>query len=550
MKMLGVGFAIFGLGALIGGCSSNDSGTGTTPDGGISADSAPPVADAGAPGDASSPSDSSPPAATANVRVAHLSPDAPAVDFCLALHGSSTFQGPVLKGAGVAAGLSFASVTKYLAVPAAQYDVRLVAPGATDCTKSLAGLPDFTNLPALSSGASATIAAEGEVASGGVPFGLKAYVDDGSVSSGKAKLRFVHASPATPAVDVGVGGGVLFTPVFSNVAFGAAGMGDANGYAEVDPLAGVELSARAHGSTSDAIAIKPATLPAGAIATAFAVGKIGDTKAPLKVLLCVDNAPPSGAQSACSLVGAAPQRAHVRVAHLSPDAPAVDVCLAASGATFTGKPLLGALGAMGGLSFPQVTTYVDLPVQTYDVRIVAASATDCTTGVFDKKGIAVTDGLSATIAALGDLTVAGSDPAFDLGVLVDDAIAPTGGNISLRFVHASPGTPAVDVGLGSGSMFTKVFANVAFGHVASGTGIDPNGYATAPALTNQTVSARLANASSDALVVPGVNVPAGAIATAFAVGGKTGDSVHPLKVLLCNDDAAPSGLLASCATAP
>jgi hypothetical protein len=103
------------------------------------------------------------------------------------------------------------------------FDVRIVAPGSTNCATSFGGLPDVTNLPALPAGSSATIAAEGELNpgdGGGQPFGLKAYIDDATVTAGKAKLRFVHASSGTPAVDVGLGGGVLFTPVFTNVAFG------------------------------------------------------------------------------------------------------------------------------------------------------------------------------------------------------------------------------------------------------------------------------------------------------------------------------------------
>ena len=89
------------------------------------------------------------PGPTARVRVAHLSPGAPAVDFCLAPAGSGEYAGPVLAGAGAAGGLSYSNVTKYLEVDAIQYDVRLVAPASTDCATSLGGLPDFTNLPAL-----------------------------------------------------------------------------------------------------------------------------------------------------------------------------------------------------------------------------------------------------------------------------------------------------------------------------------------------------------------------------------------------------------------
>src|SRR5678815_3700585 len=148
----------------------------------------------------------------AHVRVAHLSPDAPAVDFCLAPHGTASFTGPILAKNGHATGLTYGNVTKYFDVQAIQYDVRIVAPGSADCATSLGGLPDFTELPTLSEDANATIAAEGLVAFGAsTPFMLRPYIDDATVDTGKAKLRLVQASPGTPAVDVGLGGGALAT---------------------------------------------------------------------------------------------------------------------------------------------------------------------------------------------------------------------------------------------------------------------------------------------------------------------------------------------------
>ena len=540
-------------------CSGDDTSSPTpTPDAGAVDSGKTPSTDAGPKADAAPAADAGPApdaggAPAAHVRVAHLAPDAPAVDFCVAVHGTTTFIGPVLNGAGAAAGLSYGTITRYVDLPPAQYDVRIVAPGSADCTKSLAGLPDIKNLPALPDGASATLAAEGELAAGAPkPFGITAYLDDATVAAGKAKLRFVHASPGTPAVDVGLGGGVVFTSVFTNVAFGAVSTAvGANGYLETAPFTGQEISARAHGAASDVLSIKPAALPAGAIATAFAIGKIGDATHPLKVLLCVDNAPASGLLSACSAVGAAPERAHVRVAHLSPDAPAVDVCIKRhDAASFGASPLLKSLGGTAGLAYPQVTTYVDLPVASYDVRVVLAGAADCATkAVPDTNDVAVTSGLYADIAATGELTPAGTDPAFALKVFVDDATVASG-KAKLRFVHASPGTPAVDVGLGSGATFTKIFANVAFGKVDTAAPLNANGYIETDPFTAKPVSARLAGAAADALTIPSVTLPASAIATAFAIGGKTGDATKPLKVLLCVDSAAPTGLLAACSVVP
>ena len=481
----------------------------------------------------------------AHVRVAHLSPDAPAVDFCLAEHGSKAFIGPVLAGAGAPGGVAYGNVTRYLDVRATQYDVRLVAPGSSVCDSSL-GLPDFTQLPELPTEGSVTLAAIGLVADK-PGFDLRAFVDDTDVAFGKAKLRFIHASPGAPDVDVGLGGGVVFTPVFTDVAFGAT-----DGYVETSPLMHKELSARAHGALSDLVEVKPAVLPAGNIATAFAIGIPGNPHAPLGVLLCLDNAAPAGALTDCKIVSDIPARGHVRIAHLSPDAPAVDVCIANPDTGAYTDPLFRALGVPNGLAYPQVTTYVDLPIGTYSVRVVAATAGSCATPVVaDTAGLAIAKDLTATVAAIGDLDPSGhaaNDPAFRLAVFGDDT-AVTAMKTKLRFVHASPGTPAVDVGLGSGGAFTRVFANIAFGNIAVGTAFGANGFVETMPYAGP-VSARLANQATDALTIPHLALEADAITTAFAIGNKTGSHTNPLQVLLCTDNAAPNGLLARCTVAP
>jgi hypothetical protein len=481
----------------------------------------------------------------AHVRVAHLSPGAPAVDFCLAAAGSGEFAGPVL---ATAAGLEYGQVTKYLDVEAMQYDVRLVAPGSKDCATSLGGLPDITDLPELAAGAYATIAAEGHVV-GTVPFAVRAYLDDAQVAFGKIKLRFIHASPGTPNVDVGLGGGVAFTPVFEDVAYAAG-----NPYLETTPIQHGEISARLTGTATDVISVKPARFEAGTIATAFAVGDAINPHAPLDVLVCIDNAAASGLLSDCKMVGSAPERARVRIAHLSPDAPAVDICLAEAGSQSYGEPLLRTLGAKEGLAYPQVTTYVELPTRAYDVRVILATATGCGAGaVPDTENLTLTKGLIATVGAIGIIDRSGAaanDPAFRLKVLVDEPTV-TSGRTKLRFFHASPGTPAVDVGLGYGSTFARVFAAIPFGGTAPGNGaaMSPNGFVeTAP--TTSAVSARLANATTDALTIHNVSLAADQIATAIAIGGKTGTHANPLRVLLCLDSAPANGLLTTCVVAP
>jgi hypothetical protein len=487
---------------------------------------------------------------TAHVRVAHLSPDAPAVDFCLAPAGTDRFTGPVLGGAGGLVGIAYGKVTRYFEVAPLAYDVRLVAPGSVDCAKGL--VPDFTDLPALPADGAVTIAAIGKLEHGtDVPaFELRAYVDRLEVDPDQASLRFIHASPGTPNVDVGLGGGALFQPVFADVAYGGLLAHD-DGYVTTAPLAGVELSARATGSTSDVLAIKPASLERGTIATAFAIGELGSATTPLRVLLCADSAPPHALETECALVGDEPERAHVRIAHLSPDAPAVDLCITTTGGAFDQAPFLHAIGLRAGLAYPQVTEYVELPIATYDVRVIAATEATCANpAVPDIRGVAVGPGF-ATVAAIGALDRSGpaiGDPGFQLAVYADTLEVATGKG-KLRFIHASPGTPNVDVGLGSGHGFIRLFGNVEFGKIAVHGGIDALGYLEANPFTSS-VSARVTGGASDALIIPSVTLDAGDIATAFAIGNKSGSAAPPLRVLLCRDSARTQALLAQCIVAP
>ncbi len=251
---------------------------------------------AGADADAATDADAAP-APKAHLRAAHLSPDAPAVDICLRAHSTTATDpftvGPVLKSLGVTAGLAYPQVTAYLDVDPGQYDVRIVAPDAADCTASLADLPDITDLPSLPADAYVTAAAIGKL--GDSTFKLAPFIDDHSVASGKGKVRFVHASPGTPAVDVGLladadaGGG--FTTLFGNVSFGNASAGgslSANGYLELAPVSGVTVSARPFDTTTDALVIPGVSVAAGDIDTFFAIGILGDDVKPLKVLACSD----------------------------------------------------------------------------------------------------------------------------------------------------------------------------------------------------------------------------------------------------------------------
>jgi hypothetical protein len=234
------------------------------------------------------------------LRIAHLSPDAPAVDVCLAPSGSGSFVGPVLEQAGATSGLAYGQVTRYLDLDPGAYDVRVVAANASACATSV--VPDTEGV-ALEGGRTLTVAAVGLAApSAGQPaFALVPFVDETDVAAGNVKVRFIHASPGTPAVDVGTGSGSGFAPVFTAVPFAST---DADlapaGYVETAPLSSATLSARATGTTADALVLTDVSVPAGAIVTVFATGLLGG-EPPLAALVCADDTTGTALLSECTL---------------------------------------------------------------------------------------------------------------------------------------------------------------------------------------------------------------------------------------------------------
>ncbi len=185
--------------------------------------------------------------------------------------------------------------------------------------------------------------------------------------------------------------------------------------------------------------------------------------------------------SATSAFAAGPR---VRVVHASPDAPAVDV-LVNDGVAFSSAPFKG------------ITNYASLAAGEYQVKVVPTGAT---TPVV----ISATLGLEAdkdyTVVAVGQL--ANIEPL----VLVDNNSAPAAGKAHVRFVHASPDAPAVDIAVKGGPV---LFSNVAFKGVGDYLPVDAATY---------DLEVRLAGTNTVALEVPGLALNVGAIYTVFAMG--------------------------------
>ncbi|HMB71393.1 MAG TPA: DUF4397 domain-containing protein, partial [bacterium] len=117
-----------------------------------------------------------------------------------------------------------------------------------------------------------------------------------------------------------------------------------------------------------------------------------------------------------------------RVAHLSPDAPPVDVWV-------DGEV------ALSNVAFRGVSPYLELAEGEYRVQV---TPTGRSTPVVIDEMLTLAGETAYTVAAQGLLT------GISANVLVDDRV-PSASSAEVRFVHTSPDAPPVDVTLTDGT---------------------------------------------------------------------------------------------------
>jgi hypothetical protein len=173
----------------------------------------------------------------------------------------------------------------------------------------------------------------------------------------------------------------------------------------------------------------------------------------------------------------------VRLALWSPDAPALDVCITPSGSPFSGSPMVANIansfdggdgcdgGVSGGLSYPEVTSYIDVPAGTYDVRLVAAGSSDCSTGLApDLTGNSpLLYNTFNTLALIGKFTPGAGEPSLRSVVYPDDMTSPsapdpTNPYVGVRFINAAPSVPSAEIG----TYDTTTAGKPSYGAIASG----------------------------------------------------------------------------------
>ncbi|MCJ7737998.1 MAG: DUF4397 domain-containing protein [Anaerolineae bacterium] len=176
---------------------------------------------------------------------------------------------------------------------------------------------------------------------------------------------------------------------------------------------------------------------------------------------------------------------NARAVHASPAAPAVDVWV--DGAkVFENAPFKG------------ITPYAGLTPGMHNIQVVPAGATEPVVIEADLDLQAETD---YTIVALNTLV------SIEPLVLVDNNSLPAAGKAHVRFVHASPDAPAVDIGLANGG--AVLFGGVSFKGVGDYLPVDAGTY---------DLEARLAGTDTVALSLPGITLQEGTVYTVYALG--------------------------------
>jgi hypothetical protein len=261
----------------------------------------------------------------ASVRVAHMSPDAPAVDVAI-------------DGREVLTNVPFPEVSAYLTVPAGRHRVQVAAAGSATVLYNETVTLDARPYP---------LVATGEVSTGtrsDTQFGVALLADRTAPSSENASVRLAHVSPDAGPVDVTVNG--TGQVLFDNVTFG-----NASRYAEV-PGGNYTLDVRrATGNNSGPIVESfDVELSNGTAYTTFAAGYVTPARAPVGV-----NFEP--------IVVTDGLDATIRFAHMAPDAGSVSVSV-------------NGQSAERSLPYSATTEYFEVPAGNRTVTITAANASE------------------------------------------------------------------------------------------------------------------------------------------------------------------------------
>jgi hypothetical protein len=334
-----------------------------------------------------------PNAGQVKVRVVHGAPAVPPVNVFVTAPDAALPATPTI------ANLSFAQQAPAagqaaLQVPAGNYRVRVVVAGQTAVAYDSGTL-------ALAAGSDLVVVAVPDAGPSLSPVQLLVAPKGGNAAFARdtrAAVRVAHFAPNVPAVDVFLkapgGANAATNRVLSNVTF-------PNDSGFLNVASGTyDASVALAGSLNGVLDLNGATLNRGTTTSVFAIGLLNGTgNQALRLAGFADDRTPVAG------------KAKVRVIHLSPDAPAVDVVVL-SGSAIAARPVTN-------LAFPNATaTPLQLDPGTYTLAVVPAGAS--TPVLPTAAGVPVTfaAGDVKTVVAIGTLGTAGAQP-FQFKVLDD-----------------------------------------------------------------------------------------------------------------------------------
>ena len=399
---------------------------------------------------------------SAQLRVVHLSPDAPAVSVFVD-------QGPT----PAFTGLEFHDGSSYADLPAGLHDFD-VAPAAGTIADAVLRVREV-RLEEMSS--YTVVAYDTTTAS------VKSLLledDYEGIADGQARIRAAHIAVGVGQVDIyALEASGEPQMLYENVNFGVAG-------------AFIDIPARAFTVGIDVDNDRSADLifdvPSIEEDTLLNLFATTDTEGNVVLLAQF----PRGDTLRIDPRGFNPPMrdpARVRVLHLSPDAPPVDV-------------FVDEARAITGLRFPEGTPYTMLEAGSYDFA-VSATGTPASQAVIELPQTELAENTAYTVVAYDRL--ASITPL----ALVDDLSVTSSGTIRIRAIHAASGVGQVDIlNIPGRGTPTPLYENVDFG-VASA-------YAELPA-GQYTIGLDVNNDHIADAVFALPALPAGTIANVFAV---------------------------------
>lgn len=251
----------------------------------------------------------------------------------------------------------------------------------------------------------------------------------GTTPADQGTVRFLHAAPGAPAVDIWVNGAKTVPRLRR---------GKITGYLDL-PVGTYRYAVRAAGAPrlqTNIVLFGRVTVAKDKVATVAVTDRIRSPRPKVRLISDASEQPFGTAR--------------IRVAHLSADTPAVDIAVAKAGTVVT------------KLRFPKTTGYLDLAPGTYTFFVRPAGTKINAIAI---RNVTLKAGSNYTAWAIGALTPRRGE--FTLrGLLTEDDLPTRYDRTQLRVLHASPGAPNVDVYVNGAA----AVPNLAFGAAAPNDG--------------------------------------------------------------------------------